>query len=417
MIHVCLSLYDKNGHYSKFTGVSIASILENTNSPVTVHLLHDSTLNQKNRDKFNRLVGNYENVMHRGGGIDFLNVEELCSDKINDLKNEMPYMMTGRFSLATFYRLFIPELLNDEVHKAIYLDSDIFVNLDIKELWDTDIEKNFLAASPEILQEQNPDQFMPPPCRDNVVQPKNYFNAGVLLLNLTKLRSIKNLAGEGAKILKEHPTYREYSDQEILNFMFAENAVHLPAKFNTQVRRERAKGNFHIERKIYHYLGGSMGEGLTLNTADVFNRLWFNVFVRTPWFDFDLLENIQTGVQNFLDNLQYRHLNAMTFLKIGKRAFFMTGSNFKELKNVLKVTGEEAFIDLALPNAFGNLVEFLNSNRGESLVFVLYQNYRVLKTLLEQRGFSEGRDFVDLKTYLPSSFGIKFDSVSLLGDL
>lgn len=32
MIHVCFALYDKAGHYSKFTGTTMLSLFENTNN-------------------------------------------------------------------------------------------------------------------------------------------------------------------------------------------------------------------------------------------------------------------------------------------------------------------------------------------------------------------------------------------------
>ncbi len=49
MIHVCFSLYDASGAYSKYTGTAICSVLENTKENITIHLLHDSTLTEKNR--------------------------------------------------------------------------------------------------------------------------------------------------------------------------------------------------------------------------------------------------------------------------------------------------------------------------------------------------------------------------------
>ena len=47
MIHICFSLHDETGRYSKFTGTAICSIFENTFLPpnsITVHILHDNTL-------------------------------------------------------------------------------------------------------------------------------------------------------------------------------------------------------------------------------------------------------------------------------------------------------------------------------------------------------------------------------------
>lgn len=49
MIHVA---YGTGNLYAKFAGTSMLSIFENTTSDVTVHILHDNTLTNDNRDKF-----------------------------------------------------------------------------------------------------------------------------------------------------------------------------------------------------------------------------------------------------------------------------------------------------------------------------------------------------------------------------
>ena len=50
MIHVCLCFHDKTGRYAKFVGTTIFSLFENTESEVTVHILHDNTLTADNHD-------------------------------------------------------------------------------------------------------------------------------------------------------------------------------------------------------------------------------------------------------------------------------------------------------------------------------------------------------------------------------
>lgn len=52
MIHVCYAVYDRDGRFSKNIGTSMVSIFENTSEWITVHLLHDNTLNEANRTKF-----------------------------------------------------------------------------------------------------------------------------------------------------------------------------------------------------------------------------------------------------------------------------------------------------------------------------------------------------------------------------
>ena len=119
MIHVCFGLHDKDGHYSKFTGTAILSMFENTNCKVTVHLLHDNTLTQDNRDKFSYIAGRYGQI------IKFYNVEEICKNEIVRL-NELfkNYPNYERFTIGAIYKVLIPKSLSDDTEKVIYLDSD-----------------------------------------------------------------------------------------------------------------------------------------------------------------------------------------------------------------------------------------------------------------------------------------------------
>ena len=58
-IHVALAVHDPSGTYSQHAGVTMTSIFENTSSPVTIHLLHDDTLTQENREKFIKTAQKY----------------------------------------------------------------------------------------------------------------------------------------------------------------------------------------------------------------------------------------------------------------------------------------------------------------------------------------------------------------------
>ena len=52
MINVCYAIYDKTGNFSKIAATSILSLLENTESWVTIHILHDNTLSTENIKNF-----------------------------------------------------------------------------------------------------------------------------------------------------------------------------------------------------------------------------------------------------------------------------------------------------------------------------------------------------------------------------
>ena len=60
MIHITYSFTDINGTYSQIVGASIASLFCTTNENLTVHLIHDDTLTNENRDNFINLANKFE---------------------------------------------------------------------------------------------------------------------------------------------------------------------------------------------------------------------------------------------------------------------------------------------------------------------------------------------------------------------
>ena len=292
MIHVCFSLYDKTGAYSKFTGTAMLSLFENTKSEVTIHLLHDNTLTEDSREKFIQIAEHY------GQRLKFYNVEELCADRLIKINKYFSNINDPRFSVAMFYRLFIPYLLLPQaVERAIYLDSDIIVNLDIDELWQIELGDKPFGAVPNLFQmkdEQASNERtirVIRSVRRGFIKPENYFNSGVLLMNLKALRDEEETILAGIKFRGEHPEL-VYYDQEILNYCFSTSYLKLPVKFNRYVTLARPENEWTIEKKLYHYAGKfSLGTNYTgkfslgSDMSDPFNRLWMNYFIKTPWFD------------------------------------------------------------------------------------------------------------------------------------
>ena len=59
MIHICFGIHDANGIYSKYTASAICSVFENTSAKITVHLIHDDTLNEECLNRFKLLAKKY----------------------------------------------------------------------------------------------------------------------------------------------------------------------------------------------------------------------------------------------------------------------------------------------------------------------------------------------------------------------
>ena len=186
MIHVCFGFIDNSGRYSKFAGASICSIFENTNQKVTVHIIHDNTLTESNREKFIELAENYRQQIR------FYNLEKLKPEKLQWIREQLPWTAKSFLTIGALYRLFIPELLPDEINRAIYLDSDTIVNLDLNELWTLNLENKPIAAVPEgLINGGNKigalaNHFV---VKNGIATNIEYFNSGILVMDLQQVHS------------------------------------------------------------------------------------------------------------------------------------------------------------------------------------------------------------------------------------
>ena len=161
--------------YIPFLAVSLQSLIENSKKEnfylIKILYTNISEENQKKIQKFEQ-----ENV-----SIEFVDLNYYI-EKIKDKLYTRDY-----YSKTTYFRLFIPNLY-PQYTKALYLDSDIVVLEDVADLYNTNMENYLVAAAPddviqtiEVFQEYAEKVV-------GVADYRNYFNAGVLLMNLDELR-------------------------------------------------------------------------------------------------------------------------------------------------------------------------------------------------------------------------------------
>ena len=411
MIHVCFGLHDKTGRYSKFTGTAILSIFANTSSEVTVHILHDDTLTTNHRENFIYLAGLY------GQCINFYNVEELCADKISEMVRLVPAIKNARVSIGAFYRLLIPQLLPPDIEKSIYLDSDMLVNLDIKELWQTELEDKPLAAVREMdanaYNYEHFDAAQKYLLTESLVRYEDYFNSGVLVMNLRYLRRAEDFIMSGIKWRGEHPQCNCF-DQDIWNYLFSKNYLRLPEKFDRFICNERSQDRIQIQSAIYHCTSPTLG----LDMSDPFNRLWMRYFMKTPWFSEQTLGRLYDNFQKNYFDLQATEKNSLISLsKImsGKnRAFFVPAVYVDELKKVFGVRDDEEIIIADEKESLPNLVYAMGKSQGKKIFFVLVSNFQAISELLEQLDFVLGEDFINGLKFLPKPKSSQLNSYPLI---
>lgn len=149
-------------------------------------------------------------------------------------------------SSVTYYRLLLAEIIPQNIDTLLYLDADIVVHGGLRKLFETDLSGAYAAAVPDIyldLDDTYKQQIRLPSA--------TYYNAGVLLLNLKKIRkenSTKKLLANAKK--KGH----EYQDQDAINVTF-NTIVTLDREFNYQIKDKQYETLPGDPMAILHYSG------------------------------------------------------------------------------------------------------------------------------------------------------------------
>lgn len=200
-------------NYAQHLGVAMVSVLENTSAAGDLlFYIFDGGISISSREKIKRMAELYQSE------IIFIRPDESLFDGV-------PY--DSRITIPSYYRVAIPHYLEKQINKAIYLDCDIVVKTDIRELWELDLSGFVIAAVEDFIkkdQRRHEDLGMPLGAR--------YFNAGVLVFDLRQWRkqNITNIIltyarANCAKLLSH--------DQDALNAVLYERWKALDSKWNS----------------------------------------------------------------------------------------------------------------------------------------------------------------------------------------
>ena len=163
---------DKN--YVPYLTVAIKSLV-NFSSPCNQYNIYILTNDLQEKD-----IAEIRSLERNNVSIRLVDVNE----KIEDIKHKVA--LRDYYSVSIYFRLFIPSMF-PQYDKAIYLDSDIVLNADIASMFKADIGNNYLGAIlDEVIWSSEGFTYFAREALD--VNEKQYFNSGVLIMNLKKFR-------------------------------------------------------------------------------------------------------------------------------------------------------------------------------------------------------------------------------------
>lgn len=281
VVHVALSPWDLSDEYNRHVGTTLVSILDNCPKKVVVHLLYEEKFSLQNPLETEHNLNNYRELGTRYGTEILLHPVEL-PEWVTDPKREN----LQHFTPGTLLRLYLPNLLPD-LEKVIYLDCDMVVTADISKLWDIPLGNHSLGACLDAARASNVKYY-----RDVHeafgVDWKCYFNAGLLVMNLIKLRETRMFPDRVMDLIYQHPNL-PYLDQDVLNILFQKDAYFLSQRYNLPV------GKRMMDYKLMRHLGisGSSYADCILHFngrvkpwkaySGPVDELYWKYFAMTPW--------------------------------------------------------------------------------------------------------------------------------------
>ena len=136
-------------------------------------------------------------------------------------------MSIGHITDVTYYRLQIPSLLA-HAEKCIYLDCDVLVCQDLSELFSADIRENYIAGVRAPRHCRTEKVIQETLLRLEIPSIDQYINAGVMLMNLDRMRK-DGVEDQFHQLIKNHYPSQ---DEDIINKACYGMIQILPPRYN-----------------------------------------------------------------------------------------------------------------------------------------------------------------------------------------
>ena len=186
-------------------------------------------------------------------------------------------------NLATYYRLFAAQIM--EVDRFLYVDADTLCDVDVSELQSFDMKSAPVAWVPEAPLSLATDRNVAEQLGND--ETGSYFNAGVMLVNVSEWRRQKVTENAMEYVARYRPAFH---DQSALNCVLYQNARVLDAKFNCMSNMRK---NWPVLKQPYgkigrfvHFLDYPKPWDCGAEIVHPQHRLWRTVLNRTAMKDF-----------------------------------------------------------------------------------------------------------------------------------
>lgn len=234
-------LFTFDDNYSQYAGVTICSFLANNPGAHIIYVISDH-ISEGNQTLLREICTVYKSMIY----FFFINTE---------LTKDFPVgegTINPTLTIATYFRLFMADVLPQSVDKILYIDCDIIVDGSLSELWNTPFQEGKCLAALEELPSLSIDGC----ARMNYPASFSYFNAGVLLIHLDRLRSLYSVK-KASEFIRQHYNSIRYHDQDVLNALLYDKKQFFDLQYNVMdtclIRNAELPARYQQQRdSIYH---------------------------------------------------------------------------------------------------------------------------------------------------------------------
>lgn len=214
-----------------------------------------------------------------------LNILYPCKIKIHHINEEI-FLQTNaksfdaesQKSMAGYHRILLGDILESTLDKCLYMDADLLVLSDIRELFAIEFDEPCAAVCDEYV---NHKRFIKSKKTDKRlnISANNYFNSGLMLINLKQWRK-QNIQSKTLAILTEYEC--ACKDQDAMNYVINENFYRLPPKWNLQTFLD-----MHHKQEERTYLGETKNNLISWSRQEYEEALQnpkiFHLSAHKPW--------------------------------------------------------------------------------------------------------------------------------------
>lgn len=269
-------IYSSDNNYARHVGVAITSLYEhNQNRENLTVFLIDDHISSENHDRLDAIAEKYGREIH------YIPFEPYKEQLILNNEWELP--------ISAYARLFVADMVPQDVERLLYMDCDTVVCDSLEELWNIDMRGKTIAAVEDVAS-----------CvfwqETGLAEQFRYICSGVVLMDLKKWRAI-NAQQRFLDYLAHRQGKVRHHDQTILNGVFWDDCLLLHPRYDALtptflMSYNNLKAYFKLWNSYYtkteveesvrnpaiiHYTSANIGrpwENTAHPKADIYRRYW-----------------------------------------------------------------------------------------------------------------------------------------------